>query len=102
MERPNVETILINGILYEVKFWYSTPEPQTWEYPGCDEEYDVEEIKRLTTIQELRENEDYDLEKIEELDEYELGEDFFNEVLDKLKERYVEYRDDYCNEPSDY
>lgn len=97
-EKPITENVFVNSVEYQVKFWYSPEEKSTWDYPGCDEQYDVEEIKRIDTIEQLRAKE-YDLEDIEALDEYETGEDFYNQVLDELAKLRLQYKRDNFHEP---
>lgn len=98
-DKPITENVFVNAVEYQVKFWYSPEEKSTWDYPGCDEQYDIEEIKRVDTIEQLR-AEGFDLEGIEALDEYETGEDFYQQVLDELAKLRLQYTSDNFREPS--
>ena len=97
-DKPITENIFVNAVEYQVKFWYSPEEKSTWDCPGCDEQYDIEEIKRVDTIEQLR-AEGFDLEGVEALDEYEQGDDFYEEIIDKLKINRAEYKRDNFREP---
>ena len=50
MQRPHTETVSLDlGIFGEVEcevdFFYSPAERQTYNYPGCDEEFDIVELR---------------------------------------------------------
>lgn len=97
-DKPITENVFVNSVEYQVKFWYSPEEKSTWDYQGCNEQYDIEEIKRVDTIEQLR-AEGFDLEDIEALDEYETGEDFYQQVLDELAKLRLQYKQDNFREP---
>jgi len=97
-DKPITENVFVNAVEYEVKFWYSPEEKATWDYPGCDEQYDIEEIKRIDTSEQLR-AEGFDLEDIEALDEYEQGDDFYEEIIDCLRSNRAEYKRHNFREP---
>lgn len=39
-----VETIDLDGLNMEIAFDYQPPERQTWEHPGCEEEYEINSV----------------------------------------------------------
>lgn len=92
--KSTVQYVFLNGITYKVSFGYTPEEAQTLEYPGCDEEYFIEEIKRLDTIEELR-FEGYDLEDVERLDKYEQSKLFHDAVISYLKLHRAECKKDF-------
>ena len=44
----NTALVSVYGIQFVVQYDYSPAEPMTWWEPGCDEEYDVWEVKPAT------------------------------------------------------
>lgn len=91
--QDNTATVTVYGIDFEVKFDYSPAEPMTYWEPGCDEQYDVWEIKPAT-IQDII------CMQVEELTEADLKSDWFGELIEiQLAEQYKEFkrgfRDDY-------
>lgn len=97
-DKPITENVFLNGVEYQVKFWYSPEEKSTWYYQGCDEQYDIEEIKRIDTIEQLR-AEGFDLEGVEALDEFEQSRNFESEIIDRLRINRAEYKRDNFHEP---
>lgn len=87
--QDNTATVTIYGIDFEVKFDYSPAEPTTWEEPGCDEQYDVWEIKPATIADVL-------CMEAEEITEADLKSDWFMELVEtQLAEQHQQYQRDY-------
>ena len=88
----NTSLVSIYGIQFVVQYDYSPAEPMTWWEPGCDEEYDVWEVKPATI-------KDAVMMEAEELTEVELKSTWFVEmVVDKLVGQHDTYKRQY---PSD-
>jgi hypothetical protein len=81
----NEAVVTIRGITLRVKYDYSPPEKQTYEEPGCDEDFDVWEI------------EPYDESDVEQMQAEEITlqdlntEDFLAEIKIALSEQREEY-----------
>jgi hypothetical protein len=81
----NEAVVTIRGISLSVKYDYSPPEKQTYEDPGCDEDFDVWEI------------EPYDESDVEQMQAEEITlqdlntEDFLDEIKIALSEQREEY-----------
>lgn len=82
-------TVTIYGINFVVKFDYQPAEPMTWEEPGCDEQYDVWEIKPATMS-------DQAAMEGEEITEADLKSDWFMELVEiQLTEQHRSYERSY-------
>lgn len=85
----NTALVRIYGIQFVVQFDYSPAEPMTWWEPGCDEQYDVWEVKPATI-------QDAIMMEAEELTETELKSTWFLELIEiQLAEQHREYQRDY-------
>ena len=39
-----IKTVSVRGYDFEVDFTYNPPEKQTWDYPGCNESVEIDEV----------------------------------------------------------
>lgn len=85
----NTALVSVYGIQFVVQFDYSPAEPMTWWEPGCDEQYDVWDVKPATI-------QDAVMMEAEELTETDLKDDKFLELIEiQLAEQHQSYQRDY-------
>jgi hypothetical protein len=81
----NEAVVTIRGISLKVKYDYSPPEKQTWEEPGCDEDFDIWEI-------EPESEQDLEQMQAEEIALQDLNtEEFLDEIKIALSEQCEDY-----------
>ena len=81
----NEAVVTIRGLSLKVKYDYSPPEKQTWEEPGCYEDFDIWEIEPYAES-------DVEQMQAEEITLQDLNTEYF---LDEIKIALSEQREVY-------